>query len=64
MKLLDDNNVEFLHFLHVLKFKLDIECKIFKTNNTTQTFNKFVFLPNVIPTYTFHEIKLFIKKQK
>ncbi len=43
-RLLEDNNVEFLHFLHVLKFKLDIEHKICKMNNTTQTFNKFVFL--------------------
>ncbi len=37
-RLLDDNNIEFLHFLYVLKFKLDIEYKICKTNNTTQTF--------------------------
>ncbi len=43
-KLLDDNNIEFLHFLYVLKFKLDIEHKICKTNNTTPIFNKFVFL--------------------
>ncbi len=41
-RLLDDNNIEFLHFLYVLKFKLDIE-QICKMNNTTQTFNKFVF---------------------
>ncbi len=32
MRLLDDNNVEFLHFLYVLKFKL--EHKICKMNNT------------------------------
>ncbi len=38
------NNIEFLHFLYVLKFKLDIEHQICKMNNTTQTFNKFVFL--------------------
>ncbi len=43
-KLLDDNNIEFLLFLYVLKFKLDIEHKICKLNNTTQTFNKYVFL--------------------
>ncbi len=43
-KLLDDNNIEFLHFLYVLKFKLDIEHQICEMNNTTQTFNKFVFL--------------------
>ncbi len=43
-RLLDDNNIEFLNFLYVLKFKLDIELKICKTNNTTKTFNKFVFL--------------------
>ncbi len=42
-RLLDDNNIEFLHFLNVLKFKLDIEQQICKMN-TTQTFNKFVFL--------------------
>ncbi len=29
---------------YVFKFKLDIEHKICKKNNTTQTFNKFVFL--------------------
>ncbi len=43
-RLLDDNNIEVLHCLYVLKFKLDIEHKICKLNNTTQTFNKFVFL--------------------
>ncbi len=43
-RLLDDNNIEFHHFLYVLKFKLYIEHKICKTNNTTHTFNKFVFL--------------------
>ncbi len=43
-RLLDDNNIEFLHILYVLTFKLDIEHKICKMNNTTQTFNKFVFL--------------------
>ncbi len=43
-RLLDDNNIEFLHFLYVLKFKLDREHKICKMNNTTQTFDKFVFL--------------------
>ncbi len=43
-RLLDDNNIEFLQFLYVLKFKLDIEHKICKMNNTTQTFNTFVFL--------------------
>ncbi len=43
-RLLDDNNIEFLHFLYVLKFKLNIEHQICKMNNTTQTFNKFVFL--------------------
>ncbi len=43
-RLLDDNNIEFLHFLYVLKFKLDTEHKICKMNNTTQTFNKFVFI--------------------
>ncbi len=43
-RLLDDNNIEFLHFLYVFKFKLDIEHQIYKMNNTTQTFNKFVFL--------------------
>ncbi len=43
-RLLDDNNIEFLHFLYVLQFKLDIEYKICKKNNTTQTFNKFEFL--------------------
>ncbi len=32
-RLLDDNNIEFVHFLYVLKFKLDIEYK----NNTIQT---------------------------
>ncbi len=42
--LLYENNIEFLHFLYVLKFKLNIEHNIYKTNNTTQTFNKFVFL--------------------
>ncbi len=42
-RLLDDNNIEFLHFLYVLKFKLDIEHQICKMNNT-RTFNKFVFL--------------------
>ncbi len=26
-RLLDDNNIEFLHFLYVLKFKLDITIK-------------------------------------
>ncbi len=31
-------------FLYVLQFKLDIEHKICKKNNTTQTFNKSVFL--------------------
>ncbi len=36
-RLLDDN-IEFLHFLYVLKFKLNIEHKICKMNNTTQTF--------------------------
>ncbi len=41
---IDDNNIEFLHFLYVLKFNLDIEHKICKMNNTSQTFNKFVFL--------------------
>ncbi len=39
-----DNNIEFLHFLYVLKFKVDIEHQICQMNNTTQTFNKFVFL--------------------
>ncbi len=29
-RLLDDNDIEFLHFLYVLKFKLDIEHKICK----------------------------------
>ncbi len=43
-RLLDDNNIEFPHFLYVLKFKLDIEYKICKMNKTTQTFNKFRFL--------------------
>ncbi len=43
-RLLDDNNIEFLHLLYVLKFEQDIEHKICKMNNTTQTFNKFVFL--------------------
>ncbi len=43
-RLLDDNNKEFLHFLYVHKFKLDIEHQICKMKNTTQTFNKFVFL--------------------
>ncbi len=43
-RLLDENNIQFLHFLYVLKFKLDIEHKICKMNNTTQTLNKFVFL--------------------
>ncbi len=43
-RLPDDNNIEFLHFLYVPKFKLDIEHQICKMNNTTQTFNKFVFL--------------------
>ncbi len=39
--LLDDNDIEILHFLYVLKFKLDIKHKkICKTNNTTHTFNK------------------------
>ncbi len=42
--LLDDNNIGFLHFLYILKIKLDIEHQICKMNNTTQTFNKFVFL--------------------
>ncbi len=36
------NNIEFLHFLYVLKFKLDIEHQICQTNSTTQTFNKFM----------------------
>ncbi len=45
-RLQDDNNIEFLHFLYVLKFKLDIEHKICKMNNTTQRFNKCVFLYN------------------
>ncbi len=35
-RLLDDNNIEFLHFLYALKFKLDIEHKICTTNNTEQ----------------------------
>ncbi len=43
-RLLDDDNIEFLHFLYELKLRLDIEHKICKKNNTTQTFNKFVFL--------------------
>ncbi len=43
-RLLDDNNIEFLYFLYVIKFKLDIEHQIYKMNNTTQTFNKFVLL--------------------
>ncbi len=43
-RLLDDNNIEVLHFLYVLKFKLDIEHQICKMTNTTQTFNKFAFL--------------------
>ncbi len=43
-RLLNDNNIEFFHFLYVPKFKLDIEHQICKMNNTTQTFNKFVFL--------------------
>ncbi len=43
-RLLDDNNIEFLHVLYVLKFNLDIEHKICKMNNTTQTFNTFIFL--------------------
>ncbi len=61
-RLLDDNNIEFLHFLYVLKFKLDIEDKICKKNNTTQTFKQICILiwPNVISTYTFDKIKLFI----
>ncbi len=42
-KLLDDSNIEFLHFLYELKFKLDMEYKICKKNKTMQTFNKFVF---------------------
>ncbi len=33
-RLLDDNNIEFLHFLYVLKFILDIEHKICKTTIT------------------------------
>ncbi len=33
-RLLDNNNIEFLHFLYVLKFKLDIEHKICKKNTT------------------------------
>ncbi len=41
---LDDINIEFLHFLYVLKFKLDIEHKMCKINYTIQTFNIFVFL--------------------
>ncbi len=32
-----------IHFLYVLKFKLDIDHKICK-KNTTQTFDKLVFL--------------------
>ncbi len=36
-RLLNDNNIEFLHCLYVLKFKLDIEHLICK-NKTTQTF--------------------------
>ncbi len=43
-RLLDDNNIQFLHFLYAPKFKLNIECKICKANNTTQKFNKYVFL--------------------
>ncbi len=43
-RLVDDNNIEFLHFLYELKFKLDMEHKICKMNNTTQTFKNFVFL--------------------
>ncbi len=31
-RLVDDNNIEFLHFLYVIKFKLDIEHKICKMN--------------------------------
>ncbi len=31
--MLDDNNIEFLHFLYVLKLKLDIEHKICTKNN-------------------------------
>ncbi len=44
-RLVDDNNIEFLCFSYryVLKFKLDIEHKICKKNNTN-FFNKFVFL--------------------
>ncbi len=43
-RLLDVNNIKFLHFLYALKFKLSIEHKICKMNNTTQTFNNFAFL--------------------
>ncbi len=42
-RLLDNNNIDFFHFFYVLKFRLNIEHKICKKNNTTQTFNKFVF---------------------
>ncbi len=42
-RMLDDNIIQFLHFLYVLKFKLDIEYKICKQKNITQKFNKFVF---------------------
>ncbi len=62
--MLDDNNIEFLHLLYVLKFKLDIEHKICKMNNTTQTFNKVVFLYDQMwYQHNFHEIKLFIIKK-
>ncbi len=43
-RLPDDNSIEFLHFLYVLKIKLDIKHMICKMNNTTYILNKFVFL--------------------
>ncbi len=57
-KLLDDNNIECLHFLYVLRFKLDIEQNICKKNNTTQTFKKVVLLLLYAQIY---QLILFIK---
>jgi hypothetical protein len=43
-KLLDENNIEFLQFLYILKFKLKIEHDICEKNNTPQRFDKFIFM--------------------
>ncbi len=43
-RLLDDNIIEYHHFLYVLKFKIDMEHKICKKNNTAQTFNMYSYI--------------------